>query len=61
VDRLPLLVFCIFCLTLVVPLWMLGHTAGNWRAALRAWWQFTRILMILAAPAFIIWIATLAS
>jgi hypothetical protein len=61
VERLPLLVFSIFCLTLVVPLWVIGHTAGNWRAALRAWWQAARVLLILAAPAFVIWLATLVS
>lgn len=60
-NKLPLLVFSLFCMTLVVPLWVLGHTAGNWRAALHAWWQFVRVLLALAAPAFIIWLVSLVS
>jgi hypothetical protein len=55
------LVAAIFGLTLVVPLWVLGHTAGNWRAALSAWWQFVRVLLWLAVPAFILWLVSLVS
>lgn len=55
-PRWLLLIVSVIGLTLVVPLFVLGQTAGNWRAALRAWWQFVRVLLWMAAPAFILWV-----
>ena len=53
---LPLLIFgC----TAVVPLFVLGATGGNWRRALQAWWQYVRLLLLLAAPAILIGMFTL--
>jgi hypothetical protein len=40
--------------TLVVPLWVLGMTAGDWRRAFEAWWFFTRMLAIMALPTVLI-------
>jgi hypothetical protein len=44
--KLPL---AIACLSLVVPLFVLGLTAGNWRAALKAWGQYALVFLALAA------------
>ncbi len=60
-PRWLLLIVALLGLTLVVPLWVLGHTAGNWRAALAAWWQFVRVLLWMATPAFILWVVFLVA
>jgi len=44
--------------TLVVPLFVLGQTAGNWRAALRAWRSYALVLLALASPAIVVGIVT---
>ncbi len=44
-------------LTLVVPLFVLGLTGGNWRAALQAWRQYLTVLAVMAAPAALIALA----
>lgn len=49
-----LLILSLFGCTLVVPLFVLGATAGNWREALRAWKQFCIVLGALAAPAVVV-------
>lgn len=41
-------------LTLVVPLWVLGHTAGDWRAALKAWRWYVVFMLVLSSPAALI-------
>ena len=48
-----ILVCTLVGLSLVVPLFVLGNTAGNWRAALRAWKQYGLLMACLMAPAFI--------
>ena len=48
---LPLFIFGCTC---VVPLFVLGLTHGNWRRALSAWWQYVRLLLVLAAPAVVL-------
>ena len=45
--------------TLVVPLFVLGNTGGNWRAALRAWRSYALVLLALASPAIIVGIGTI--
>lgn len=37
-------------LSAVVPLYVLGLTAGNWRAAGMAWWQYGKVMTALALP-----------
>ena len=54
-----LLPFALFCCTLVVPLFVLGASAGNWRAALRAWLQYATVLMTLASPGVVVWLGYL--
>ena len=39
----------------VVPLYVLGLTAGNWRAAGRAWGQFGMVIGALALPGLLVW------
>jgi hypothetical protein len=50
---LLILVSFILGCTLVVPLWVLGHTQ-NLRTAFHAWWSFAKYLLALAVPAIII-------
>jgi len=42
----------------VVPLFVLGQTAGNWRAALRAWRSYALVPLALASPAIVVGIVT---
>lgn len=50
---LALLALSLFCLTLVVPLWVWPLT--NWRTALLAWWQYTRYMLALYAIGGLVW------
>lgn len=45
-------------LSLTVPLFVLGLTAGNWRAALKAWKQYGLVMLALAVPGIIagVWV-----
>ncbi len=54
-----LLSVTIFGLSTVVPLYVLGMTAGNWRSALKAWWQYVKIMVALALPGFLAWLTYL--
>ena len=45
--------------TLVVPLFVLANTGGNWRVALRAWRSYALVLLALATPAIIVGIGTM--
>ncbi len=53
-PRWLLLIVSLFVLTLVVPVWVLLMTAGNWRTALSAWRFFAVKLLLLALPAALI-------
>ncbi len=39
-NKVPELALYLFLLTLVVPLFVLGGSGGDWRAALKAWGLF---------------------
>ena len=52
---LKLALFALGC-TLVVPLWVLGMSGGNWRQALQAWRFFALLLAGLAVPGMVVWI-----
>lgn len=54
-----LLILAILGLSLVVPLFVLAITAGKWRDALRAWWQYARVMLVLALPGALAWCAYL--
>lgn len=54
-----LLIVSLLGLSSVVPLFVLGITAGNWRAALSAWWQYAKVIGVLALPAFVAWLGFL--
>ena len=51
-SLVKLALFALGC-TLVVPLWVLGLTGGNWRTALSAWRFFAVMLACMAAPALL--------
>lgn len=53
-PRWAILPLFIFGCTCVVPLFVLGLTGGNWRRAFQAWWQYVRVLLVLAAPALLV-------
>ena len=44
-------------LSTVVPLYVLGLTAGNWRAAAAAWWQYGKVMATLALPGMLAWLS----
>lgn len=50
-----LLILTIIGLSLVVPLYVLGMTAGNWRRALSAWWQYGKVMAVLTLPGVLAW------
>lgn len=54
-----LLPVTLLCLSAVVPLYVLGITAGNWRAALKAWKQYLMVIGALALPGLLMWLSYL--
>lgn len=49
-----LLILSLLGLSSVVPLFVLGMSGGNWRAALKAWAQYGMAIGVLALPGIII-------
>lgn len=49
-----LLALVVLGFTLVVPLFVLGNTGGDWRRAVQAWKQFAGWLALLAAPGLLV-------
>lgn len=45
-----LLIVSALGLSAMVPLFVLAITAGNWRAALKAWLQYGKVMAVLALP-----------
>lgn len=43
----------------VVPLFVLGMSGGNWRAALKAWKQYGMVIGALALPGIVAWLGFL--